>query len=53
MSAPHPEDKSAGFTGLILGSIAIFFILFAIVRITNARYAREERAAETPAAVAR
>ena len=42
MSAPHPEDKSAGFTGLILGAIAIFFIVFAIVRITNAHYAGEQ-----------
>ena len=50
MSAPHPEDKSAGFTGLILGSIAIFLIVFAIVRLTNAKY-EGEHAAETPAAV--
>jgi hypothetical protein len=48
MSAPQPGDKSAGFTGLILGSIAIFVIVFAIVRITNARYSGEQ--AETPAA---
>ncbi len=40
-SAPHPGDKSAGFTGLILGGIAIFVIVFAIVRITTARYAGE------------
>ena len=37
-------DKSAGFTGLILGAIAIFVILFAIVRMTNASYAGEEGA---------
>jgi hypothetical protein len=41
MSAPHPGDKSAGFVGLILGAIAIFVIVFAIVRLTNARYAGE------------
>jgi hypothetical protein len=49
VSAPHPGDKSAGFTGLILGAITIFVILFAIVRITNASYT-SEHAAETPAA---
>ena len=41
MSAPQPGDKSAGFTGLILGAIAIFIVLFAIVRMTNAKYAGE------------
>jgi hypothetical protein len=50
MSAPHPGDKSAGFTGLILGAIAIFIIVFAIVRMTNAKYNGEH--AETPAAAA-
>jgi hypothetical protein len=50
MSAPHPEDKSAGFTGLILGAIAIFVIVFGIVRLTNASYENEK--AETPAAAA-
>lgn len=50
MSAPHSGDKSAGFTGLILGAIAIFIIIFAIVRLTNARYAGEHGA--TPAAEA-
>ena len=39
MSSPLPGDKSAGFTGLILGAIAIFIVLFAIVRLTNAKYA--------------
>ena len=48
MTAPQPGDKSAGFTGLILGAIAIFIVLFAIVRLTNAKYAHEH--AETPAA---
>lgn len=50
MSAPHPGDKSAGFTGLILGAIAIFIILFAIIRLTNAKYSGEHGAA--PAAEA-
>ena len=50
MSAPQPGDKSAAFTGLILGAIAIFVIVFAIVRITNAMYSGEH--AEAPAATA-
>lgn len=43
MSASQQTDKSAGFTGLILGAIAIFVILFAIVRLTNAHYASEAK----------
>ncbi len=53
MSAPQPGDKSAGFSGLILGAIGIFVILFGIVRFTNAKYERaeasEKAAAEAPA----
>jgi hypothetical protein len=45
MSAPQPGDKSAGFTGLILGAIAIFIVMFAIVRLTNAKYAGEHETA--------
>lgn len=53
MSAPNSGDKSAAFTGLILGSIAIFVILFAIVRLTNAHYdAQAEGAHAAPAAPA-
>ena len=48
MSASQQTDKSAGFTGLILGAIAIFVILFAIVKLTNAHYAKE---AKEPVAV--
>ena len=48
MSAPHPGDKSAGFTGLILGAIAIFILVFAIVRFTNAKY-NHEKAEAAPA----
>ena len=40
-SAPQPGDKSAGFSGLILGAIVLFVVLFGIVRLTNARYAGE------------
>jgi hypothetical protein len=53
MSAPHPGDKSAGFTGLILGAIGLFIVVFAIVRLTNASYTGEHEgakpAAEAPA----
>jgi hypothetical protein len=45
MSAPEPGDKSAGFTGLILGAIAVFLVMFAIVRMTNAKYAGEHAGA--------
>ena len=41
MSAPQPGDKSAGFAGLILGAIALFVLIFGIVRMTNAKYAGE------------
>ena len=46
MSAPQSGDKSAAFTGLILGAIAIFVICFAIVRFTNAKYAGHSAAAD-------
>jgi hypothetical protein len=39
MSAPQPGDKAAGFSGLILGAIVLFVMMFAIVRMTNAKYA--------------
>jgi hypothetical protein len=53
MSAPQEGDKSAGFSGLILGSIAIFVIVFAIVRLTNAKYENEKHeGAAAPAATA-
>ena len=50
MSAPQPGDKSAAFTGLILGAITIFVIVFSIVRITNAKYAGHGEGGETPPA---
>ena len=49
MSSSQSTDKSAGFTGLILGAIAIFVLMFGIVRLTNAHYAGEK--AEGGAAV--
>ena len=50
MSGSQQTDKSAGFTGLILGAIAIFVILFAIVRLTTAHYENEAKEAGHPAA---
>lgn len=50
MSAPHSGDKSAGFTGLILGSIGLFVMVFAVVKVTNAKFAGH--AAAPPAATA-
>jgi hypothetical protein len=46
MSAPQPGDKSAGFSGLILGAIVLFVLLFGIVRMTNSMYAGEKPGAE-------
>ena len=46
MSAPQNTDKSAGFTGLILGAIAIFVLMFGIVRLTNSHYAGEKAGVE-------
>jgi hypothetical protein len=38
----HPSDKRAAFTGLILGAVALFVILFAITKMTNDHYANEK-----------
>ena len=38
----HPDRKAdtrAAFMGLILGAIALFGIIYTIVRLTNAKYA--------------
>jgi hypothetical protein len=53
MSASHsapPSDRKAAYTGLIVGAIAVFIILFAVVKVTNASFAAE--AAEKPASEA-
>jgi hypothetical protein len=44
--AAQGGDMKAAFTGLILGAVVIFCILYSIVRITNAGYAGEKPAAE-------
>ena len=52
MSSPQETDKSAGFTGLILGAIALFVLIFGIVRLTNAHYNNEQAGEAKPAAEA-
>ena len=51
-SAPQPGDKSAGFSGLILGAIVLFVVMFGIVRMTNAKYAGHGEAAAASGAAA-
>ena len=46
MAAPLPGDKSAGFTGLIVGAIVVFLIAWGIVHLTNRKYAGHEGGAE-------
>jgi len=48
MAPPLPGDKKAGFTGLIVGVIVLFCILYSIVLLTNRHYAGgAEQAAAT------
>lgn len=39
---PHGPDTAAAYRGLILGAIAIFVILFSIVKLTSAHYDKIE-----------
>lgn len=55
MSSSHSEgqsDRKAAYTGLIIGAIAVFAILFGVVVVTNAQFAGgehgEKAAVETP-----
>ncbi len=53
MSASHspaPSDRSAAYTGLIGGAILVFVILFATVKVTNARFAAEHGEKHAPEA---
>ncbi|MBI1809396.1 MAG: hypothetical protein HYR75_05805 [Gemmatimonadetes bacterium] len=47
----HESDRSAAFTGLIVGAIALGILLYGIVRWTNARYAKDEVAKPTASAL--
>lgn len=44
MAHPLPGDKKAGFTGLIIGAIVLFIILYGIVLLTNHHYAGKTEA---------
>ena len=41
MAAPLDGDKKAGFTGLVVGIVALVLILGTIVMLTNAKYEKE------------
>lgn len=47
---PQGADTSPAVVGLILAVIAIFVILFSIVRLTNSHYAHGEAATAPQAA---
>jgi hypothetical protein len=46
---PTGPDAAPAFVGLILGAIALFVILFSIVKITSGHYDRQEAAAAAAA----
>ena len=46
----HSSDRRAAFTGLIFGAVALLILIYATVRLTNARYASEEGARKTSSA---
>jgi hypothetical protein len=48
-TAHRSSDLGAALTGLIVGAVALFIIVFTIVKLTNSSYAGEH---ETPAAAA-
>lgn len=44
MSASHvaaPNDRKAAYTGLIVGAVLVFAILYGVVKLTNAQFAAE------------
>jgi hypothetical protein len=47
MHSDHKADARAAFLGLILGAVVLFGILYTIVRLTNAKYARHAEPAAT------
>ncbi len=50
-TAHRSSDLGAALTGLIVGAVALFIIVFTIVKLTNASFAGEHEAA-APAAPA-
>ncbi len=49
----HPSDRTAAFTGLIVGAVAIGIMLYGIVLLTNAQYAKEAGAPKPTASAIR
>lgn len=43
--ANHGSDMGAAFTGLVVGAIVLFVLLFGIVKLTAAHYQHEQPAA--------
>ena len=44
-TAHRTSDLGAALTGLIVGAVALFIIVFTIVKLTNSSYAGEHAAA--------
>jgi len=44
-TAHRSSDLGAALTGLIVGAVALFTIVFTIVKVTNSSYAGEHEAA--------
>ena len=44
-TAHRSSDLGAALTGLIVGAVALFIIVFTIVKLTNASFAGEHEAA--------
>ena len=42
----HGSDMRAAFTGLVVGLVALLIMVTTIVKLTNAKYAKHEAAAE-------
>lgn len=38
----QPSDRSAAVTGLVVGAVLVFAILFTVVKVTNASFAGEK-----------
>ncbi len=39
--AAAPSDRKAAYTGLIVGAVLVFAILYGVVKLTNAQFAAE------------
>ncbi len=46
----QPEDKKAAMTGLVITAISLFIMAFAIVLLTNRKFAGAEHEKGAPAA---